>query len=75
MLLWTYRCRPLGCLRFSLAAKALHEDGEVLPEPWTLLPEEGRLCDAAGVNGAEGDASGAMEALVEHIGGHHPRLL
>mmetsp|Transcript_73657 Transcript_73657/g.175628 ORF Transcript_73657/g.175628 Transcript_73657/m.175628 type:complete len:486 (-) Transcript_73657:50-1507(-) len=49
----------------------LHEDREVLAEPRPLLPEQRGFGDAAGVDGAKGDARGAMEALVKHVRGHH----
>lgn len=49
----------------------LHEHREVLPEPRPLLAEERGLGDAAGVNGRESDARGAMILLVQQIGGHH----
>ena len=28
-------------------------------------------CRGAGIDGGEGDARGAVETLVEHVGGHH----
>jgi hypothetical protein len=34
------------------AGDVLHEDGEVLAEPWALFAEERRLGDAAGVDRA-----------------------
>mmetsp|Transcript_9872 Transcript_9872/g.12301 ORF Transcript_9872/g.12301 Transcript_9872/m.12301 type:complete len:245 (-) Transcript_9872:301-1035(-) len=62
-----------ACLLFThkTSSDVLHEDGEVLPEPGALLSEERRLRDASWVDGAKGDARGAMETLVQHVGSHH----